>query len=101
MPARLQGVYRSWLPSVSYLIVLGANFVGMSAVVLRARQMSLALLVMAVVDHGSLTIECSGSRPNTSGLMRLGRDLMRRSVLNSSEPNAPWIAPEARWKRRS
>jgi hypothetical protein len=51
----------------------------MSTTLLRARQMSLALLVIAVVDHGNLTIECSGSRPNSSGLLRMGRDLMRRS----------------------
>jgi hypothetical protein len=40
--------------------------------------MSLALLVVGVIDHGSLSIDCSGTTPNSSGLMRLGRDLMRR-----------------------
>jgi len=41
--------------------------------------MSLALLVVGVIDHGSLSIDCSGATPNSSGLLRLGRDLMRRS----------------------
>ncbi len=39
--------------------------------------MSLALLVVGVIDHGSLNIDCSGAAPNSSGLVRLGRDLMR------------------------
>jgi hypothetical protein len=46
---------------------------------LRARQMSLALLIIAVVDHGHLQADYSGATPSTSGLMRLGRDLMRRA----------------------
>jgi len=41
--------------------------------------MSLALLVVGVIDHGSLSIDCSGATPTSSGLLRLGRDLMRRS----------------------
>jgi len=41
--------------------------------------MSLALLVVGVIDHGSLSIDCSGATPNSLGLLRLGRDLMRRS----------------------
>jgi hypothetical protein len=44
-----------------------------------ARQMSLALLVIAVVDHGHLHADYSGAAPNSSGLLRLGRDLMRRA----------------------
>jgi hypothetical protein len=40
--------------------------------------MSLALLVVAVIDHGHLQTDYSGASPHTSGLMRLGRDLMRR-----------------------
>jgi hypothetical protein len=51
--------------------------------ILRARQMSLALLVVAVVDHGHLQTDYSGASPSTSGLMRLGRDLMR---LAAAEP---------------
>jgi hypothetical protein len=41
--------------------------------------MSLALIVAAVVNHGHLEADYSGSRPGSSGLMRLGRDLMRRA----------------------
>jgi hypothetical protein len=51
----------------------------MNSMVLRARQMSLALLVMAVIDRGHLQPDFSGAAPGSSGLMRLGRDLMRRA----------------------
>lgn len=51
----------------------------MNTMILRARQMSLALIVVAVVDHGHLQADYSGATPTTSGLMRLGRDLMRRA----------------------
>ena len=58
----------------------GGSIVGnMNSMVLRARQMSLALLVMAVIDHGHLQADYSGAAPGSSGLMRLGRDLMRRA----------------------
>jgi hypothetical protein len=45
----------------------------------RARQLSLALLVVAVVDHGHLHNDYSGATPRSSGLLRLGRDLLRRA----------------------
>ena len=51
----------------------------MNTTILRARQMSLALLVVAVIDHGHLQADYSGATPHSSGLMRLGRDLMRRA----------------------
>jgi hypothetical protein len=51
----------------------------MNTTMLRARQMSLALLVVAVVNHGHLEADYSGSKPGSSGLLRLGRDLMRRA----------------------
>jgi hypothetical protein len=57
----------------------------MNSMILRARQMSLALLVIAVIDHGNVQTDYSGAAPGSSGLMRLGRDLMRRAggeVLN-------------------
>jgi hypothetical protein len=41
--------------------------------------MSLALLVIAVVEHGHLNVDYSGASPNSSGLLRLGRDLLRRA----------------------
>jgi hypothetical protein len=51
----------------------------MNTTILRARQMSLALLVIAVIDHGHLQVDYSGATPGSSGLTRLGRDLMRRA----------------------
>jgi len=51
----------------------------MNTTILRARQMSLALLVIAVIDHGHLQADYSGAAPGSSGLTRLGRDLMRRA----------------------
>jgi hypothetical protein len=49
----------------------------MQHVLFTARQMSLALLIVAVVDHASAPSDFSGASPNTSGLVRLGRDLLR------------------------
>ena len=51
----------------------------MNTMMLRARQASLALLVVAVVDHGQLQADYSGAAPHSSGLVRLGRDLIRRA----------------------
>jgi hypothetical protein len=51
----------------------------MNTVIPRARQLSLALLVIAVVYHAHLGVDYSGARPNASGLTRVGRDLMRRT----------------------
>jgi hypothetical protein len=48
--------------------------------------MSLALLVVAVIDHGHLQVDFSGAVPHTSGLLRLGRDLMRRADGEVTEP---------------
>ncbi len=61
----------------------------------RARQLSLALLVVAVVDHGHLHNDYSGAVPRSSGLLRLGRDLLRRAGGETDE------APSAsKWERR-
>jgi hypothetical protein len=66
-PAHLQQqIYAGWIYRSS-----------MNSLILRARRMSLALVVVAVVDHGHLQTDYSGASPSTSGLMRLGRDLMR------------------------
>jgi len=51
----------------------------MNSLIFRARQISLALLVVAVVDHGHLQTDYSGSTPQSWGLLRLGRDIMRRA----------------------
>jgi hypothetical protein len=55
-----------------------ATLEGMKISLYRARQLSLALLVVAVVDHGHLNNDYSGAAPNSSGLLRLGRDVLRR-----------------------
>jgi hypothetical protein len=55
----------------------GSIVCAMNSMVIRARQMSLALLVIAVIDHGHPQADYSGAAPGSSGLMRLGRDLMR------------------------
>ena len=58
----------------------GAYTVGaVNTMILRARQMSLALLVVAVINHGRAQTDYSGAEPSSSGLTRLGRDLMRRA----------------------
>jgi hypothetical protein len=54
----------------------------MNTLIFHARQMSLALLVVAVVDHGHLQTDYSGSTPQSWGLLRLGRDIMRRAAEN-------------------
>jgi hypothetical protein len=51
----------------------------MNSLIYRARQASLALLVVAVVDHGHVQTDYSGSTPQSWGLLRLGRDIMRRA----------------------
>jgi hypothetical protein len=51
----------------------------MSITLLRARQISLALLVIAVVDHGHLRENHLCGASHSSGLLRLGRDLTRRT----------------------
>jgi len=51
----------------------------MNTLILRAREISLALLVVAVIDHGHLQADYSGATPHSSGLTRLSRDLMRRA----------------------
>jgi hypothetical protein len=80
----------------------GSIVVAMNSMILRAREMSLALLVVAVLDHGHLQADYSGATPHTSGLMRLGRDLMRRAggevVADSAAANS--IASRSRRSRR-
>jgi hypothetical protein len=70
----------------------------MNTVMLRARQMSLALLIIAVVDHGHLLPNYSGEKPQSSGLLRLGRDLMRRAGIETTDEVivAERTAPRAR-----
>jgi hypothetical protein len=46
----------------------------------RFRQIVLGLLVLAAVAHANLTTDLTGRAPNTSGMTRLGRDLLRKSA---------------------
>jgi hypothetical protein len=71
----------------------------MKAAILRARQMSLALLVIAVVDHGHLGADYSGESPTTSGLMRLGRDLVRRAGGEATADIGASAWPSSRTRR--
>jgi hypothetical protein len=57
----------------------GSTVFAMNSTIFRARQMSLALLIIAVIDNGHLQVDYSGATPHSSGLIRLGRDLMRRA----------------------
>jgi hypothetical protein len=75
----LYGFYRPGLIRLGKLIVARSIVGSMNTTIFRTRQMSLALLVVGVIDHGSLNIDYSGGAPTSSGLVRLGRDLMPRS----------------------
>ena len=72
-------ILRFGLPAPRHFYALQSYFGAMKISLYRARQLSLALLVVAVVDHGHLHNDYSGAAPNSSGLLRLGRDLLRRS----------------------
>jgi hypothetical protein len=69
---------RRMLIFIGKFMARGSIVCFMNTMILRARAMSLALLVIAVVDHGHLQADYSGATPG-SGLVRLGRDLMRRA----------------------
>jgi hypothetical protein len=47
---------------------------------LRARRLSLALLIIATVEYGHLHSDPAGARPGAFGLTRLERDLSRRGI---------------------
>jgi hypothetical protein len=47
---------------------------------LRLRRFSLALLVLVAVGHANLAADLTGRAPNTCGMTRLGRDLLRKSL---------------------
>ena len=69
----------------------------MNTVIRRARDMSLVLLVMAVLYHGHLWTDYSGARPGSGGLTRVSRDLTRRA----GETNAEVAASAAQVFTRS
>jgi hypothetical protein len=86
---------------IGKFMVCGSIVAAMNTLMLRARAMSLALLVVAVIDHGHLLSDYSGATPHSSGLMRLGRDLMRRAGWEiTAEPAASdWISSRNRRTR--
>ena len=51
----------------------------MNITLLRARQWSLALLLIGLLNSEHLLADYAGTAPQSSGLLRLGRDLMRRT----------------------
>jgi hypothetical protein len=51
----------------------------------RFRQVILGLVVLAAVGHANLAADLTGRAPNTSGMTRLGRDLLRKAA----EPCGP------------
>jgi hypothetical protein len=51
----------------------------------RARKIILGLVALAAVGHANLAADLSGRAPNTFGMTRLGRDLLRKST---AEPGA-------------
>jgi hypothetical protein len=75
----------------------------MNTMILRARQVSLALLVVAVIDHGHMQADYSGAHPGSSGLIRLGRDLMRRAggEITAEVAASDWASSRNRRTRRS
>ena len=46
----------------------------------RVRQVILGLVVLADVGHANLATDLTGRAPNTSGMTRLGRDLLRKLI---------------------
>jgi hypothetical protein len=46
----------------------------------RVRQITLGLVVLAAVGHANLATDLTGRAPNTAGMTRLGRDLLRKSA---------------------
>jgi hypothetical protein len=73
----------------------------MNTGIFRARQMSLALIVIAVVNHGHLEADSSRIGHGSSGLTRLGRDLMRLAGGSSSTDviESKWSASRNRRNR--
>jgi hypothetical protein len=53
----------------------------------RLRQFTLGLLVLVAVGHANLACDLTGRAPNTSGITRLGRDLLRKSFEPSGRPS--------------
>ena len=52
----------------------------MQASMLLARQLSLALLIVVLAEHGHMVVDHSGVYSGSMGLTRLERDLSRRGI---------------------
>jgi hypothetical protein len=78
--ADLRSFYADGFDRGSKLTPPGSTVCAMNTALLHARRMSLALLVAAVVENGNVSIDSSGASPNSAGLVRLVRDLIRKSV---------------------
>jgi len=63
----------------------------MNITLLRARQWSLALLLVGLLNSEHLLADHAGIAPQSSGLLRLARDLMRRTSGIGAEGAAPII----------
>jgi hypothetical protein len=50
----------------------------MTAKFIRVRQLSLAWFIIGVMAQGHLQMDFTGTRPQSSGLIRLGRDFARK-----------------------
>jgi hypothetical protein len=60
----------------------------MKTPLLRARQMSLTLLVLSALANAHVHADYSGANPTTSGLTRLQRDLFHRTTpITTADPN--------------
>jgi hypothetical protein len=61
------------------------------AMLRRVQQLTLGMLVLVSVAHANLTTDLTGKSPNSSGITRLGRDLLRRSVYDSGGYPLEWM----------
>jgi hypothetical protein len=78
IPLKILRLFAGSLASANGIFMARCFIVsGMNTMLVRARRMSLALIIIAVIDHGGLHTDYSGAAPSSSGLLRLGRDLMR------------------------
>ena len=57
----------------------------MNITLLRTRQWSLALLLVGLLNSEHLLADHAGTAPQSAGLLRLGRDLMRRTSGSETE----------------
>jgi len=70
----------------------------------RARQIGLVLLLTGVLNQAHLLTSHGAGTPQTSGLLRLGRDLLRRTgggEATGAEGTPEWISSRSIRTRRS